>query len=80
MDTNKSEFYHLGIIPKVCIHLLDEDEFSKMYIPQVKCDCGCSEWIKSTMHLFMNENWIKRVHRCNSCNQVRIAHHIGYKE
>lgn len=32
--TNNSAFYHFGIIPSICIHSLDEDEYSKMYIPK----------------------------------------------
>lgn len=80
MDTSKSEFYHFGILPQVCIHSLDEDEYSIIYTPQEKCKCGCSDWIESTMQMFKNFDSQKRVHRCKECNQVRIAHHIGYKE
>ena len=84
MGLNNSEFYHFGILPQVCIHSLDEDEYSKMYVPQEKCDCGCSDWIESTMKIikdsFGYEFPKKRVHRCTECNEVRIAHHIGYKE
>jgi hypothetical protein len=83
MKTDKSEFFHFGILPQVCIHSLDEDEYSKMYIPQEKCDCGCSDWIESTMKIIEDRigyNFHKRVHRCKECNEVRIANHIGYKE
>lgn len=80
MDTSKSEFYHFGILPQVCIHSLDEDEYSKMYIPKEKCDCGCADWIESTMQMFTGCDWPKPVHRCKKCNQVRTANHIGYKE
>lgn len=73
MDTSKSEFF--------CIHSLDEDEYSKMYIPKEKCDCGCNEWTESTMKIvkdsFGYEFPKKRVHRCKECNQVRISYHIG---
>ena len=81
MDTSKSEFFHFGILPSVCIHSLDEDQYSKMYIPQEKCDCGSNVWIESTMKIIENsfgyEFPKKRVHRCKECNQVRIAYHIG---
>lgn len=83
MDTSKSEFYHFGILPQVCIHSLDEDEYSKMYIPQEKCKCGSSDWIESTMDIIVPKGFTfpqKRVHRCKECNEVRIANHIGYKE
>jgi hypothetical protein len=79
MDTSKSEFYHFGLLPQVCIHSLIEDEYSKMYKPQETCDCGHSEWVESTM--IMIEGYPpKQVHRCKKCNEVRIAHHIGIKE
>ncbi len=81
---SKSEFFHFGILPQVCIHSLDEDNYSKMYTPQERCKCGCSDWIESTMKMFQDsfgyEFPKKRVHRCKSCNEVRIAHHIGIKE
>ncbi len=81
MDTSKSDFFHFGTLPNVCIHSLDEDEFSKMYIPQDRCNCGGNEWIDSTMKIiedFMGYEFPKkRVHRCKACNEVRIAHHIG---
>lgn len=80
MNTDKSEFFHFGILPQVCIHSLDEDDYSKMYIPQEKCDCGCPDWIESIMKMFKNFDSPKRVHRCKKCNEVRIAHHIGIKE
>lgn len=81
MDTNKSEFFHFGILPRVCIHSLDEDEYSKMYIPQEKCDCGCFEWVESTMKMLEDVGDysfpLKNVHRCKNCNEVRISTHIG---
>lgn len=80
MDISKSEFYHFGILPQVCIHSLDEDEFSKMYTPQEKCDCGCGDWIESEMQICANFYSPKKVHRCKTCNEVRIANHIGYKD
>ncbi len=83
MDTSKSEFYHFGIIPDICIHSLDEDQYSKMYSPQEKCDCACLEWIESTMKIIKSSSGLefpkKRVHRCKNCNEVRMATHIGIK-
>jgi len=83
MDTSKSEFFHFGILPEVCIHSLDEDEYSKMYIPREKCDCGNDKWIDSTMKIvkdFMGYEFPKKlVHRCSHCNEVRLADHIGKK-
>jgi hypothetical protein len=84
MDTNNSAFYHFGILPAICIHTLDEDEYSKMYIVKEICECGCKEWIESTMKIVEDsmgyEFPAKRVHRCKNCNQVRLANHIGNKE
>ena len=84
MNVDKSEFFHFGILPQVCIHSLDEDEYSKMYVPQEKCRCGCLDWIESTMKIvkdFMGHEFPKkRVHRCKECNEVRIAYHVGFKE
>jgi len=81
MDTSKSEFYHFGILPEICIHSLDEDQYSKMYIPHEKCEsCGCLEWIESTMKIIKSSYGLefpkKRVHRCKKCNEVRMSHHI----
>jgi hypothetical protein len=81
---NEIEFYHFGLLPQVCIHSLDKDEYSKSYIAQEICDCGCKEWIESTIKMFedyMEYDFpLKRVHRCQQCNTVRIAHHIGVKD
>lgn len=76
---NKSEFFHFGILPQICIHSVIEDEYSKMYIPQMVCNCGCVEWIDGKMQMF--EGFPEKdVHRCKKCNEVRIAHHIGIRE
>ena len=84
MDTSKSEFYHFGLLPQVCIHSLVEDEYSKMYKPQEICECGHSEWVESTMDIIKPIEGFsfpkKNVHRCKKCNKVRISHHIGIKE
>lgn len=78
---DKSEFYHFGILPQICIHSLDEDQYSRSYEPLETCDCGCTEWIESTMKIIEDDLFpLKRVHRCKYCNEVRIAHHIGLKE
>lgn len=79
-----SEFFYFGILPQQCIHSLIEDEYSKMYIPQQKCECGCGEWVNSTMKMFEDINGYefpkKYVHRCANCNEVRMADHIGVKD
>lgn len=81
MNTNNSEFYHFGIIPEVCIHSLDEDQYSKMYIPEETCLCGGTEWIESTMKIVQNDFYPKkRIHRCKSCDGIRMAKHIGIKQ
>ena len=83
IDTKNSEFFHFGILPELCIHTLEEDEYSKMYIPQEKCDCGSSEWFESTMILGTypcGTHVIKDVNRCSQCNNVRMARHIGLKD
>lgn len=81
---NKSEFYHFRILPQLCIHSIIEDEYSKMYIPREKCDCGCFEWIEGKMDIIKSEHGLKfpqkDVHRCKKCNEVRMADHIGLKD
>lgn len=78
---SKSEFYHFGILPGVCIHSLIEDQYSKMYIPRKKCDCGCLEWIEGEMDVmkpipgFYSPK--RHVHRCKNCKEVRLSDHIG---
>ena len=85
MKTDESEFYHFGILPGVCIHSLIEDQYSKMYVPRDICECGCNEWIESTMDivkpLFDHFHFPKKdVHRCKKCNEVRLSDHIGVKD
>ncbi len=81
---NKSEFYHFGLLPEICIHSLDEDEYSKMYTPNETCEaCGGKEWIESTMRILDLPEKLypaKRVQKCKDCESVRIAHHIGIKD
>lgn len=81
--TDKSEFYHFGILPQVSIHSPIEDQYSKMYIPRLKCDCGCTEWTEGKMDMFKPVNGYsfpqKDVHRCKECNDVRMADHVGVK-
>lgn len=82
--SKESAFLHFEVLPRVCIHSLKADEYSKMYTPQEKCDCGCSEWIESTMMITADDSFVKLppkgVHRCINCNEVRTATHIGYKD
>lgn len=58
-----------------------EDEYSKMYIPREKCECGCSEWIEGKMNIVEPVNGYqfpqKDVNRCKKCNEVRMADHIS---
>ncbi len=81
--TKNSEFYHFGILPEICIHSIVEDEYSKMYIPREKCDCGGTEWIEGKMDIVKPINGYrfpqKEVHRCKICNEVRVSDHIGLK-
>jgi hypothetical protein len=80
---NKSEFYHFGILPRVCIHTPGEDQYSKMYKPREVCECGCKEWIDGTMALANIggvECMFKDVHRCKECGKVRMSDHIGREE
>ena len=82
---NKSEYYHFGILPQICIHSPHIDQYSHMYKPQDVCDCGCTDWLTEgcTIILGHYRNGIpvhKDVHRCAKCNEVRIAHHIGIKD
>jgi hypothetical protein len=77
---NKSEFFHFGILPGVCVHTPERDQYSAMYKAREKCDCGASEWLESTMilgHCADGTPVYKDVHRCKSCNEVRMADHIG---
>ena len=80
---DKSEFYHFGLLPSVCIHSLVEDEYSKMYVPRKECECGSFEWIEGEMDIIKpvpGFNYPKKnVHRCKVCNEVRMADHIGSK-
>lgn len=85
VDATKSEFYHFGILPDTCIHSIVEDEYSKMYMPQERCACGCLEWLTEgcKMILFIHLDGTpiyKDVHRCKNCGEVRLAYHIGTKE
>ncbi len=79
---NKSEFYHFGILPQICIHSPLEDEYSYMYIPRDKCECGSTEWIEQGCTMLLGHYGdgtpiFKDVHRCKKCNEVRMADHIG---
>lgn len=74
----KSEFYHFGILPRICIHSPIEDQYSCMYKPQEICDCGCNEWIDGKMKMFEDTDThkfpLRDVHRCKGCNGIRIAY------
>lgn len=78
MDTSKSEFFHFGILPRVCIHSPIEDQYSKMYLPREKCECGSSQWIDGEINITNGLEFPrKQVHRCKECDEVRMADHIG---
>jgi hypothetical protein len=80
LHLKKSDFFDFGIIPKVCIHSLQEDEYSKFYIPIDKCNCGCNKWVESEMNILKSKYGYsfpkKKVHRCAKCNEVRLANKI----
>ncbi len=82
---NKSEFFHFGILPGVCIHSPINDVFSKMYVPREKCENGHSDWLTEGCIMKIG-HWqdstpiYKEVHRCKICNDVRISDHIGVKD
>ena len=76
-EMENSAFYQFGLLPEICIHSLDEDQYSPMYIPREKCDNGHSDWIESTIQMFSNFDSPKRVHRCKICNDVRMSDHIS---
>lgn len=84
MDTSKSEFFHFGLLPEVTIYSPIEDQYSKMYVPRHKCDCGSSKWINGKMdilNLSMGRIFPQKdVHRCKNCNEVRMADHLGVKD
>ncbi len=78
MNIYESEFFKYGKLPNVCIHSLSEDQYSKHYIPQERCDCGCEEWIEGKMKIIEDMGDyvypLKDVHRCKECNEVRVAY------
>jgi len=81
---NDSAFYAFGLLPEICTHTPKEDHYSKMYVPDSECVCGCREWITSgcTMvlgHYNDGTPCYKDVHRCKECKEVRMATHIGIK-
>ncbi len=80
-DISNSKFYHLGILPQICIHNPIDGEYSKMYLARKKCDCGNEEWRESFMDVIQPTDgyaWEKkRVHRCTKCNEIRMADYIS---
>lgn len=81
MNKENSAFFQFGLLPEVSIHSLEKDQYSKSYIPRQVCDCGCKEWIESTMKIVEDSMGYefpkKAVHRCKQCNEVRMADHVG---
>jgi len=80
---NNSEFYHFGILPRVCIHSPEPDQYSHMYVPEERCKCGCVEWVDGKMplaELMGVPCMFKDVHRCKACNDIRMANHIGKED
>lgn len=64
-------------LPKVTIHSLIQDDQSKFYQAQLICKCGNDKWIDSTLKMCSNPTIpFKKVHRCESCNEVRISHKL----
>lgn len=76
MNPDDIAFLQFGLLPEVSIHTLFKDEWSDLYIPREKCECGCKEWIESTMKMFAGYYAVP-VHRCKMCNKVRVADHIS---
>lgn len=85
MNVNDSEFFHFGILPAMCIHSVEADEYSKMYKPIPRCDCGCTEWLEEGCTMVLGHYpdgtpVYKDVHRCKNCFEVRTANHIGVQD
>ena len=76
-----SAFFNFGILPEVCIHTPEEDQYSPIYKPREKCECGASEWIEGEMEIVKSMTGYefpkKHVQRCKCCHEVRMADHIG---
>lgn len=80
--TNNSEFYHFDILPQLTIHTVIPDDYSPMYKPRERCDCGCDEWLEEGCTMILGHYpdgtpVYKDVHRCKTCYEVRMADHIG---
>ncbi len=84
MNKENSAFFQFGLLPEICIHSLEEDQYSKSYVPRNICKCGASLWKESTMKIIEDSMGYefpkKAVHRCIQCNEVRMADHIGIKD
>jgi hypothetical protein len=76
-----SAFLNFKLLPEVALHTIEEDEYSELYIPREKCDCGCSEWIEKGCTMILGfcygDPIYKDVHRCKECDEVRMADHIS---
>lgn len=84
MKPSESAFLEFGLLPEVSIHSIVEDQYSKLYVPRAMCECGCSEWVDSTMKIVKDlmgyEFPKKQVHRCKQCNEVRMSDHISISQ
>ena len=84
MKPSESAFLEFGLLPGVCIHSIIEDRYSKMYVARTICQCGCSEWVDSSIEIIRDlmgyEYPKKQMHRCKQCNQVRMADHISVSQ
>ena len=64
-------------LPKMCVYSLDNDYYSQFYEVEQTCECGCSNWITSTLTMNVFEDQLsltpKRIQRCVDCKKVRIS-------
>ncbi len=83
-NIDESAFYHFGILPAVCIYSAMEDQYSKMYVPRNKCDCGSDKWNEESWGMIIGHYGGIPVHKqvqgCAACGEVRLADHIGVKD
>jgi len=72
-----SNFLSTGKLPDVCIHTPIEDAYSEYFLPRITCDCGSVDWMDGELKVikdsFGYEFPKKPVHRCKSCNEIRLA-------
>lgn len=69
--------FSISNLPKVSVYCLDNNYFMQFYEMNEICLCGSQEWIMSFLKISTTENDLqflpKRIHRCKSCNQIRLS-------